>query len=351
MSPNEGLMVAAAAQTAPPTDLDPELTDFYSRFHITPNAREFHNNQNHNDLDLCVSDSSSNIEEESKLKKFTQALRNAHITALKKEDKKKRGIYSKRSKQTQRHRKQVRAKLASKGFLPVDKYIKLKENQENQNKLTSESENTINIVQDESEEGSDASTLPKDTYTYSSVNGDSEVESKGTLPVPDIWLHLRLHTRMESEESTGDDNDSGARDYARQGTSENGTDDKERHTTHKHFEVLRQEVLAQQDISKGIPGSTLQILDDQPKLREASAQLAKEAKRGSLDVIVQSHIQSMIGLLNLYTDENLVYSWKKTLEIVAKMQQCGTNHARCIRKWVMAFLKQGNLPFHQLKWK
>jgi hypothetical protein len=95
MSPNEGLMVAAVAQTAPPTDLDLELTDFCSRFHITPNAREFHDDQDHNNLDLCVSDSSSDIEEESKLKKFTQALRNAHITVLKKEDKKKRGIYSK----------------------------------------------------------------------------------------------------------------------------------------------------------------------------------------------------------------------------------------------------------------
>jgi hypothetical protein len=95
MSPNEGLIVAAVAQTASPTDLDPELTDFYSHFHIMPNAREFHNDQNHNDLDLCVSDSSSNIKEKSKLKKFTQALWNAHITTLKKENKKKRGIYSK----------------------------------------------------------------------------------------------------------------------------------------------------------------------------------------------------------------------------------------------------------------
>jgi hypothetical protein len=241
--------------------------------------------------------------------------------------------------------------LALKGFLSVDKYIKLKENQENWNKLTSELENIINIVQDESEKGSDASTLPKDTCTYSSINGDSEVESNGTLPTLNIWLHLRLHAHMKSEESTRDDDNSGARDYAKQGMSKNGTDNEERHTAHKHFEVLWQKVLAQQDISKGIPESTLQILGDQPKLQEASTQLAKEAKRGSLDVIVQSHIQSMIGLLNLYIDKNLVYSSKKISKIVAKMQQHGTNHAWCIHKWVMAFLKWGNLPFHQLKWK
>ena len=127
----------------------------------------------------------------------------------------------------------------------MDEYIKLKGNQENQNKLTSESENIINIVQDESEKGSNASILPKDICTYSSINGNFEVESKGTLPVPDIQLHFRLHACMESEESTEDNDNSGAKDYARQGTSEDRTDDEERHTTCKHFEVLRQKVLAQ----------------------------------------------------------------------------------------------------------
>jgi len=69
-------MVAASAETVSPTDiidLDPELTDFCSRLNITPAIREFHD-EDENGPDLCVSDQSSDIEEESKLKKFTQTL-------------------------------------------------------------------------------------------------------------------------------------------------------------------------------------------------------------------------------------------------------------------------------------
>ena len=94
--------------TAPSTNLNPELTDFCLHFHIIPNFREFHNDQNPSDLDLYVFNQSSNIEdieEESKLKNFTQALQNAHITALKTENKNKRGMYSKQSKRTLRCRK------------------------------------------------------------------------------------------------------------------------------------------------------------------------------------------------------------------------------------------------------
>ena len=71
-------MVAASAQTLPLTDLDPEITDFCSRLNITPAIQEF-SDENESGPELCVSDQSSDIEEESELKRFTQALRNAQI--------------------------------------------------------------------------------------------------------------------------------------------------------------------------------------------------------------------------------------------------------------------------------
>jgi len=59
MSPKEGLMVAAApTQTVSLTDLDPELTNFYSYLHIRPAIREFHNDQDESDQGLCVSNHS-----------------------------------------------------------------------------------------------------------------------------------------------------------------------------------------------------------------------------------------------------------------------------------------------------
>ena len=55
--------VAAAAQTIPSTDLNPEITDFCSRLNITPAIQEFPD-ENESGPELCVSNKSSDIEEE-----------------------------------------------------------------------------------------------------------------------------------------------------------------------------------------------------------------------------------------------------------------------------------------------
>lgn len=279
----------------------------------------------------------------------------AQVTALKEEDMKKKRIYSKQSKRTQRRRIQFRNKLASKGFLPVDEYIRLVDKKKNNviDTLTPELD-TIITVREESEESSDEATaLAQDTCAYSSVSdvSESEAEPEECLPVHNAQLHLRHHARMESEESSGGDDDDGFGDYARPDMSNDKADEKETLTAIEHLEVLRHEVPACQEISEKVPGSTSQILGDHSKLREASARLTKEATRGDLDVIVRARIASMVGLLNIYTDESLGYSWIKASELVAKTQGRGANHARRIRKWSMGFLKSNDLPFHQLNWK
>ena len=148
---------------------------------------------------------------------------------------------------------------------------------------------------------------------------------------------------MESEESAEDDNDDGM--------SKDKTKDKETLTASEHLDILRHKVPAHQETSKRMPGSTSQVLNDQYKLQEASAQLAKEMKKGDLDVIVRARVAAMIGLLNIYTDDNLGYSWIRSSEIVAKMQGHGTSHARRVREWAVEFLEWGHLPLHQLNRK
>jgi hypothetical protein len=160
---------------------------------------------------------------------------------------------------------------------------------------------------------------------------------------------------MGSEKSTGDDDGNGVGNYGRQDIDEDMTrtvDDNETHTKTKDLEVLQRKViLAHHEISQTGSDPILQILGDQSKLQEASVQLIKEAKRGGLDVIVRARVAAMIGLLNIYTDDDLKYSWRKSSEIAAKAQGRGTNHARHIHKWAMGFLRWKDLPLHHLNWK
>ena len=108
------------------------MIEFYSHFQITPIIREFcdvNNDSNHQ---------SSNIEEESELTKFAQALQEAQIIALKEENKNKRGVYSKHSKKTLKHHEEVQVKLASEGFLSIKEYMQVKGLPIKQNKLAPE---------------------------------------------------------------------------------------------------------------------------------------------------------------------------------------------------------------------
>jgi hypothetical protein len=339
--------------------LDPELTDFCSRHNITPVIQQFQDDDDDDDDDGLnhpvsnKSNHSSDVEEQSKLEKFLQAFRAGQIAELKKENKKKRGRYSKNSKTTQKRRKLQQIELSSMGFYPLDH----KTHDTGNDAPTPE---FIDAVREESEESSDGANTPaRDTCGYSSVNSDysvSEAEDEDTLSVHNAWLHLRHHARIESKESSeGGDGDGdgvdGVRDHTERHTSEDKVrSDNEAHTMSEDLERLRH-LLAHQDMAQRITGSTSQVLGDLSKLREASVQLTKEAKRGDLDTIVQARVAAIIGLLNIYTDEGLKYSWMGASEIAAKMQGRGTSYARRIRAWAINFLKWRTLPLHQLNQK
>jgi hypothetical protein len=156
---------------------------FCSRLHITPVNREFHDDDDGSDLDPSVSDHSSDIEEESKLKQFTQALQMAQTAALKKANEKTRGPYLKKSRQTIKRHEQNRIRLAEKGTLSLYEYASLKgiplTRKPKHDTLTPKL-NKI-ALREESEESSDeANGLDLD----SSINSVSvsEVESEQCLP-------------------------------------------------------------------------------------------------------------------------------------------------------------------------
>ena len=239
--------------------LEPELSDFCSRLHFTPAIRDFYD-EDQNDPGL-LSNRSSDIEEESKLDKFTQILWERQAAALKREATKRQGKYLKRSKQTLQCHNQVWVKLSMKGFLPVDEFMRQKKIPIKQNKLTPNSKKL-----DKPDE---------DAYTNSSISGASKVESNKTLPRSPC--KIQFHPAwMESEESSGhnnkdnnadtikivntdananankiddtdannannDNNNNGVEDYARQQIryKTDLLDKKETHTTHNHLEDLQ----------------------------------------------------------------------------------------------------------------
>ncbi len=132
---------------------------------------------------------------------------------------------------------------------------------------------------------------------------------------------------MEIEESSGDNNSDGVGHYAGQHMS-NKTEDEEILTVSKHFEDLCHDaVLVDQDPSYHVPGSAFQLLSDQPRLQNASEQLTKEIKKGDLDMIICTCMTAMVGLLNIYLDRNLKYSWKRASDLMVVTQGCGMHHA------------------------
>jgi hypothetical protein len=387
------------------SNLDPELADFCTRLNITPHIQEFHDDEDGSDSDHCASNKPSESDMEESLRVFIQAFRRTTTAVLKKENKKKRGKYTKHSRQTLQRHQQARVDLAAKGFLPLYNYnfIQLNENAEKDSSIESGRSSPVKSARMESEESSDEGNTPaRDTCIHSvsdsevesesflpsqnvrphfmrcarmeseefsdegnmparlardtcihSVSG-SEVESESFLPPQNVRLRLGHHARMESEESSGNDNESVVWDYKRRRVSENDTgigEDEKIRTAGKSLEEIRHEAfLVHQKASQGIPISTFQLIHDDSRLQEASAQLTKEGKQRDHDVIVRTRIAEMIGLLNLYTDKKMKYTWKSASEVVAKMQGRGTNHARRIREWTVGFLKEGDLPLHQLNW-
>ena len=92
--------------------------------------------------------------------------------------------------------------------------------------------------------------------------------------------------------------------------------------------------------------NTLELLRDFAALLRARERLLLSSHDKSLNVIFQAHISAMIGVLNLFLDPKLRYTWREASIIVAKAQGHGPTRARSIRSWVLDFVQEGTLPSH-----
>jgi hypothetical protein len=87
---------------------------------------------------------------------------------------------------------------------------------------------------------------------------------------------------------------------------------------------------------------------DLPALRKARAELEVRHKKKSLDLFFRVRVTNMIALINLFIDPDLDYGWMQCSELAAKAAGKGSvNHARNLRKWVVAYMRHGELPLNR----
>lgn len=121
--------------------------------------------------------------------------------------------------------------------------------------------------------------------------------------------------------------------------------------TTRKLEELRNENDTINEALKIANETALGYLQDRPCLQAARDRLAVlvEESDKKCDLILRGRIQAMVGLLNLFLDEGLGYTWRQASLVVAKMQSLNITRARSIRRWVLHFLRTQQLPHHKYK--
>jgi len=92
--------------------------------------------------------------------------------------------------------------------------------------------------------------------------------------------------------------------------------------------------------------AALDLLRDRAVLLQAQKRLTLQSQDKALDVVFRARVSAMIGILNIFLDPELPYTWRKASMIVAKAQGHGETRARSIRRWVLDFVREGTLPLH-----
>jgi len=92
--------------------------------------------------------------------------------------------------------------------------------------------------------------------------------------------------------------------------------------------------------------NVLDLLCDQAALSKGQERLLQSQDKLLLDVVFQAHISAMIGVLNIFLNLKLSFTWRELLIVVAIAQGHGVACARSIWTWVLDFVQEGRLPFH-----
>jgi hypothetical protein len=82
---------------------------------------------------------------------------------------------------------------------------------------------------------------------------------------------------------------------------------------------------------------------------KALAKLVEKSQDTRLDITLRAWLTGMKGVLNIYLDPNLDYSWTDASLMVAKVEGHGMKRARKLREWILAFARTEVLPVHHYK--
>ena len=85
-------------------------------------------------------------------------------------------------------------------------------------------------------------------------------------------------------------------------------------------------------------------------LHAAQEELTVIAKDKKCDHILHSHIQDMVGLLNLFLDEDLGITWRKASLVIAKSHSHNVACVQLMWRWVLHFLQTDKLPHPKYSW-
>ncbi len=93
--------------------------------------------------------------------------------------------------------------------------------------------------------------------------------------------------------------------------------------------------------------NALELWKDSKKLGEACATLTTKSKDPCIDIVLRTRLTGMVGVLNLYLDPQVQYSWTDASLVVARVQGSGETKVRMLRKWILTFVRVGQLPFQK----
>lgn len=84
-------------------------------------------------------------------------------------------------------------------------------------------------------------------------------------------------------------------------------------------------------------GSAFELLQDRVELQAAQRELALMARQKLVDLVLHGCVAAMVGLLNLYLDKGLGYTWKKASAVAARAEGHGASCAWSTWQWVLTF--------------
>jgi hypothetical protein len=112
------------------------------------------------------------------------------------------------------------------------------------------------------------------------------------------------------------------------------------------LEEIRQKALPEGP--RAAVDNALDIINDLPTLHAARDRLTLMGKDKKIEIFIRARIMSMVGALNIFLDSETTYTWRQASLVSSKVQGHGETHAQRIQEWILAHVRDGNLPLHRL---